>query len=117
MTGLHEDPVPWVVTTQQRHRVTDLSLDRDIGDQPLAGLIVGAGLVAPVRITVRVTVHDIEQQHGVVAAGRIEVGSGHALTPSLSVWGASSPCSTGRSVCFLFAAAAIRSARSSARCW
>src|SRR5690606_19795499 len=111
------DAVPAVVAAQQRHRVADLALDRDVGHQALAGFHIGARLVAAVRIAIRVAVRDVEEENDVVAAAGVKVRGGHAASPSTGVSVDVSSGSGGRSVFAFSWAAAIRSARIAARWW
>jgi len=79
VSGLHEDAVARVTRAGQCQGVADLAFDRDVGDQTVVGFVVGAGLVAGVGVAVGVAVGDVEQEHGVVADSRVQVGLGHGV--------------------------------------
>ncbi|CAB4887668.1 unannotated protein [freshwater metagenome] len=56
--------------------VPDFALQADVGDQAVAGLGVGARLVAGVRVPVGVAVDHLDEQERIVADGWVEVRQG-----------------------------------------
>ncbi len=56
--------------------ITDLALERDIGDKSLHRLRVDPRQVPCVGVPIRIAVGDVEEQDEIVATGRVQVGCG-----------------------------------------